>query len=448
MKLTTSKNANINYLAQIVDICEFRDHPNADRLKLCTVNGCTISTGITTEPGKFIYFPLECQINEDYLRNNNLFRDPSKNLDITQKGFFEDHRRVKCIKLKQIYSEGLIMPISTILSSVKDIDDIENVSFDTIDDILFVQKYTPKYLKTKGTPGKKNKLEIKYEDKICPDHFKFHSDTSQFKQNLFKFDQDTKVQITNKIHGTSAIFAYLPVLYKPNFLQRISNFFYNETSYKHKTFCSSRKVVKDPELNKSLSQGYYSYDIWNLALEIVSPHLIKGMTIYAEIAGYMPNGQCIQKGYDYGCIYDPKTYKYESMSPKQLYDKKLFKIIVYRITMTNFDGVSIEMPYNQIQHYCKIHNLESTEILFEGKLGDQLQEPVDPRDFNDKITERLSELYLEKDCHICKNKVPTEGVVIRMDQMNFEAYKLKSLKFYERETKNLDNNVIDMESDQ
>lgn len=33
MKLTISKNANINYLARIVQVDTFHPHPNADKLK-------------------------------------------------------------------------------------------------------------------------------------------------------------------------------------------------------------------------------------------------------------------------------------------------------------------------------------------------------------------------------------------------------------------------------
>lgn len=51
MKLTISKNANINYLARIVQVDTFHPHPNADKLKLCTVEGYIISTGIDSVEG-------------------------------------------------------------------------------------------------------------------------------------------------------------------------------------------------------------------------------------------------------------------------------------------------------------------------------------------------------------------------------------------------------------
>lgn len=52
MKLTTSKEANINYLAKIVKLEDhnFRPHPNADRLQLVHLCGNIISTTIDAKP--------------------------------------------------------------------------------------------------------------------------------------------------------------------------------------------------------------------------------------------------------------------------------------------------------------------------------------------------------------------------------------------------------------
>lgn len=44
MKLTKSENAEVNYLAKIVDIQSFRPHSNPEvtRLKCCTIDGFNI----------------------------------------------------------------------------------------------------------------------------------------------------------------------------------------------------------------------------------------------------------------------------------------------------------------------------------------------------------------------------------------------------------------------
>ena len=48
MKLSKSKRANVNYLAKIVDIKNFRAHSNPEvtRLKCCTIDGFNIITGL------------------------------------------------------------------------------------------------------------------------------------------------------------------------------------------------------------------------------------------------------------------------------------------------------------------------------------------------------------------------------------------------------------------
>ena len=57
MKLVISKKADINYLAKVVNINSFHDHPNADKLKQCSVGGFNVIVGIDYQPGLYIYFP-------------------------------------------------------------------------------------------------------------------------------------------------------------------------------------------------------------------------------------------------------------------------------------------------------------------------------------------------------------------------------------------------------
>ena len=76
----------------------------------------------------------------------------------------------------------------------------------------------------------------------------------------------------------------------------------------------------------------------------------------------------------------------------------------------------------------------------------------EPENFPDQKWEEefLNELkskYNEKDCYICKNKVPEEGCVVRIEGNEFEAYKQKSTRFYELETKMLDKGEVDIEEE-
>lgn len=186
MKLSVSKKANVNYLAKIVQIDSFRPHPNAERLKLATVDGYIISTSIDSAEGIYVYFPVECVINPDFLKINNLYRKADLNLDPTKQGFFEESGRVKCIKLRGLASEGLIIPIYELckfageeieepINSVE-MSKLVGTEFDTVNDKLFIWKYVIP-TKTSGVGINSPTKEKKKILNIVDDQFHFHVDT-------------------------------------------------------------------------------------------------------------------------------------------------------------------------------------------------------------------------------------------------------------------------------
>ena len=339
----------------------------------------------------------------------------------------------------------------------EDLGGIIGVEFDTIDGILFVKKYIPKCNKPNNSESnsKSKNREQKYEELIVEDQFRFHITTEQLKKNIDKVDLDDVIQITHKFHGTSGIFCNLLVKRRLSWYQKIMKLFGADiVNTEYKKFCSSRKVIKDPVLNKGLQQGYYNIDIWNLALDVLKPYLDSSMTIYAEIVGYLPNGTMIQKDYTYGCEYKPEVYEYSKMTPQQMYDKNLFKIYIYRITYTNIDGKVFEMSARNLQQYCKEKGLVSVIEDYYGTVDQFLDcngvKSIDlafsGRDWKDLFIELLSSKYLEKPCIYNNKTVPAEGIVLRIDKPKFEAYKLKSLAFYSRETALLDKGEIDIET--
>ena len=60
-----SNNFDINYVAEFVEIKEFRPHSNPEvtKLKCCKVHGFNVITNVNSEPGIYIYFPVGCCIN-------------------------------------------------------------------------------------------------------------------------------------------------------------------------------------------------------------------------------------------------------------------------------------------------------------------------------------------------------------------------------------------------
>ena len=116
MKLLVSKESDVNYLAKIVNIKEFTKHPDPEvqRLKCCQVDGFNIITGIDSEPGFYVYFPVMSQINSQFLNYNNLFRNKDLNADPEAKvGYFSDNGKVTIIKLKGVVSEGFLISLQS-----------------------------------------------------------------------------------------------------------------------------------------------------------------------------------------------------------------------------------------------------------------------------------------------------------------------------------------------
>lgn len=184
--------------------------------------------------------------------------------------------------------------------------------------------------------------------------------------------------------------------------------------------------------NQTVSAGFYGTDIWGIVKEEIGHLIPKGWTLYGEIVGYLPDGSAIQKGlgkaFDYGCAPgEHDTY-------------------IYKISVTNPDGTKVYLSDKQIQQWCNKVGLkfEST-LMFYGRAEElfpmsnisiQALEEGNASVFHDlegwreSFLSYLEKNYNEKDCHMCVNKLPEEGIVLRKeDAFEYEAYKLKSKRF-------------------
>lgn len=157
--------------------------------------------------------------------------------------------------------------------------------------------------------------------------------------------------------------------------------------------------------------------------------LINKVPIYPNIVYEKTNSNPIQRDYDYG------------------YKEGEFGIYIYRITYTNVDGKVFEFSAKQVQDFCKKNGLRAVPELYYGKVKDFYAFRITEHWENDFL-EAIKLAYNEKDCCICNSKVPEEGCVVRIEQPDFEAYKQKSNRFYERETKLLDKGEVNLEDNQ
>lgn len=475
MNLGKSKKANINYLAKIVNIKEFSPHPkpSVERLKCATVDGFTILVGINSKPGLYVYFPAGCKINPQFLSYNNLFRHGELNANPNETGMFDDNGRVKAIKLQDVISEGFLLPavmLSNFITSVtnKDIEIIDGTEFDAVldgDKEFWINK---KYVVKENNQGycSKPKKKAKGFNRVLNDQFRFHYDTVVIKKCPYVITPDSLIHISTKVHGTSGISAYvqclIPIPKRDRIMawiwQNIINkcfvnpinkllkkptYTYTLNGKVYDYLYASRTVIKNPIYNPNVTPGFYGFDIWEEADKIVRPKLEKGMTAYYEILGYLPGNKFIQKGYDYGYVPDVSEAQ-----PYQ-YDRN-FGIRIYRLTYTNVDGKVFEFSPREVQIWSKEHDLIPVTELYYGKARD-LYPDLDPDvHFSENFIDRLANdkaFNMECNSPDCNNKVPNEGIVIKIDNMKPAAFKLRCFKFLNKEQQQLDKGESNIEDE-
>lgn len=456
MKLVQSKNANVNYLAKIVKIENFHKHsdPEVTKLKCCCIDGFNIITGIDSEPGLYVYFPTACCINPKFLSYANLYRHGELNVDQTKTGMFDDNGRVKAIRLRGELSEGFIIPIvvleNWVMSTVNvELKVEEGTEFDSIEHdgktFWVNKKYIPKNTRTPGAPGSGNSGKGKQPkglDKIIENQFRFHYDTVLIKKCPHVLHPSDLISITSKVHGTSGISAYVLCKQELNWKQKIARWLTGEEFDKYDYLYSSRSVIKNQYYNKSVQGGFYGVDVWKYADDIVRPCLSKGMTAYYEIIGFLPNGGYIQKNYDYGCLppVGDEAYTYG----------KHFKVQIYRVTITDVSGKVHEFSAREVQLWAQMVGLTPVEQYYYGYAKD-LYPDLDPSEhWNENFLSKLAndkKFYMECNSPTCDNKVPHEGIVIKIENMKSEAFKLKCFKFLDGEGKALDKGEVDIESE-
>lgn len=446
MKLQISKKANINYLAKVVNIKEFQPHPNPEvtRMKIAHVDGFGICTGIDEEPGWYIYFPVLSQLNPNLLSYLNLYRHKELNSNPEKTGFFDNNGKVSTLKLKGFPSEGFLLPFEKFQSWVLSSVNIElsiptkELEFDEIEHnektFWVCKKYVVKYTQTQGSGKKHNKRDnkIKRFDKIREDQFHFHYDTIILRKCPHVIQPDDLIHISSKWHGTSGISAYILCHQPLNWKQKIAKWLTGESFDKYDYIYSSRTVIKNQYYNKEVNSCYYGVDVWAEADKVLRPYLWKGMTAYYEIVGFLPNRNCIQKGYDYGCI-QPTGDEY--------IEGKHFKIYIYRITTTNVDGKIHEWSAHEVQIWCKNNGLRPVTEFYYGYAKDLYKDLAPSEHWTENFLERLANdknFYMEMNSPECNNKVPHEGIVIKKENMKSEAFKLKCFKFLDKESKAAD----------
>jgi hypothetical protein len=429
---------NRNYCATIVKIATLVPLPKLDRVKAAIIFGNQVIVDSSTQPGDVgLFFPIETQLSNEFLANNNLYRDPTLNIDANKKGFFELNGRIRAIKFQGNKSEGFFVPLNC-LEYVRPLtrDDVTiGTEFDAFDGHEVCKKYVVRYTPNdRGPKRSKADKKLKRISRLVENQFKFHIETLMLHKNMHKLNPDDYITISDKWHGTSWIVGNVLTLRPLKWYEKLALKFGVGVKTEHYDYvCSSRKVVKDQYLNEEAGPGFYGFDLWTEIKEKIKEMIPKGFTLYGEAVGYLPNGASIQKGYHYGC--DPGKYE----------------IFTYRITFTNEDGRTFELSDAQIKEFCCERGLSIKKQFYAGKAKDLFPAiPVGEHWHENWLLalEKRSDFNLNDSmCPSNNFEVPAEGVVVRVEKLReFDAYKLKNWKFFEKESLTLDSGEVDIES--
>jgi hypothetical protein len=449
MKLGLSENYNINYVAKIVAIEHLVKHPAADNLFIANIQGHSIITNRRVEKKTLmVYFPLEVCIHPDFLSKNNLYKNRRLNADKKVSGFFEGNGRVKAIRLRGIPSEGFIISVDSLkVFDIHPDDCTLGKIFDTAGNIALCKKYLPPIPEVKKPSSGilenvyDSVLEKKNRKRIIEHQFRFHVETPYLNDNLHELHPDSLIQITSKIHGTSLVSSKLLCTKRLNTFQRFVNQIGADVSaVEYQEIWASRNVIKNPLINPFAPRDA-NKDIWTIAHNCLKHFLHNGMSIYAELTGYLPTGEYVQKDYDYGC--DP------FLPGKELYRPGIhFRMFIYRITNTNTVGDVSEYSAKQVQDWCKKHRMEAVPELYYGYAKDLYPDLPLHADWANAFFERLKadrNFRMERKDPLCRNRVPLEGLVVRIEDNSLKSYKLKTFKFYRRESLLLDRKIVSIE---
>lgn len=266
-------NDGSTFKVPLTTIKEIINHPNADRLEICTVYGFQVISqkGLYKVGDKVLYVPID-SILPEYIEDQ-LF-PPGSKVKLNK-------RRIRQIKLRGAASQGmLINPAEYGLPTGL------NVLEQDYAETLQITKYEPPQREqADNKPGQK-----KSKKKENP-QFNKYGGLDNIKWYPEKFKADEQVVLQEKIHGTNARCGVLP--YSADTLwKKIKKYF----GYAPATeFCfGSNNVQLQNKPNQHT--GYYETNYYAKCLKPLESKLKLGETIYGEIYG-----SGIQKNYNYGC---------------------------------------------------------------------------------------------------------------------------------------------------
>ena len=419
MSLTINQPENDNYAAVVTRIKTINPLENCDNVVGVPLFGFQAIVSKDTKVGDIgIVFPAESQLSEEYTAQNNLFRHAELNKDKEKAGYIEDNRRVKAMKFRGHRSDCLFMPLSSLEYTGINVQELnEGDIFDELNGHEICKKYTVKRKTYDRVEKNKHKVFTRVEEKFLPMHY----DSENYFRNKDVIKGNQRVVVTQKLYGTSVRIGNTIVKRQLSLIERAAKKLgvkVQETEFDY--VYGSRKVIKD--VNNPRSQHFYDVDLWSTEGERVKDSIPENFIVYGELIGWTPNNAPIQKGY---------TYKVP-VGTCDLY--------VYRVAIVTNQGKLVDLSWDQVKEFCRDMGLKAVPELWVG-----IHKYLDIDEFMDK---NYREEGYKNAVPLDKDSPCDEGVCIRTDGIAPYILKAKSPKFFEHETKMLDQEVEDIEETQ
>ena len=473
----------MSYCGYIVKVNKLRAHPNADKLQLLEVFGTETCVSLDVAVGDIgVYFPTDGQLSMEFCIENHMLRKLPDGTPDT--GYLDpDKRNVKAIKLRGERSDGIYLPIKC-LDYCFDGESAESAL--AVGDTITVvnghdicQKYIPRTNHRIGKPTDGNKTRKKRAP-IAP-LFAEHADTEQLAYNLGAFRPGDEIEITLKMHGTSQRTGYLPVIshyigspvafaivngkgifrfIKPT--NKMIAWAENHISpvYDWGYVSGTRRTILE-----NFDGGYYgSNEFREQHSKFFEGKLWKGESVYYEVVGFTHTGVPImadannkkmndkefvkQYGetttFSYGCspIGEGEPIDYwdnEKTEPCTVPILPVSDIYVYRMTMTNEDGMVIEYTPDFMRYRCEQMGVKTVPMCARGYIDNEGICTIDinnhpyayvhETDCVGDTVKQIAEDYYDGPDPIGKTHI-REGVVVRiLNRPKFCAYKHKNFAF-------------------
>lgn len=441
------------YNAIVTRLKNVRPHENANKVKLATCHGNQVVIGLDeVEDALGVFFPSDGQLSHEFCHANNLYRDADQNIDPKAKpGMFDLNRRVRAQKFRGEVSDGFWVDFNYFKFIYKkgEVPLVEGYEFDTLEKVPICSKYiNPATAKIAHENQKKTKTSKKSV------MFKEHFDTSHLGPNIHMFHEDDVFTITEKVHGTSGRIGNVLSDRKLSFIEKLAKLVgvkVNEFEWGYLN--GTRRVV----IGESKGTQFHDPTIRDKAMKLFEGTLRKGETAYFEIVGFETTGASIMPSVATAKLEDKEfTKQYGAiMTYKYGCAEKESDIYLYRMTLTNEDGQSVDYSWDDLVRRAKEMGVKTVPFLLKTSMKElHLQNVmadtgVTADAYNEEEAKAALMKLAEKLCKGPSTIDPQhirEGIVVRIDSgLINKSYKHKSFEFKVLEGIVKDSGVVDAE---